>query len=1135
MNVAFSVVAQLRRALFRLAEDGIPAVRPDRTGRAGIADCRISDVMRRYGLVPLALWILAAGQSVAENKVLFIGNSFTYGEGSTTGVPDLFDRLARAGGQDDPVTLMQAIGGADFQQHAGNSVTLAAINSQAWTHVVLQGYSSEPTHLTPNNGRSIADHLTYGRALYNRVMQNNSSSKVVLYETWSRAASHPIITGTSTNTTFASTTQFQNELRTNYRLLRDNLNNEFPDAPSVSVAPVGSAWELAGALLPLSDPSFVDLFMANETPYYGYHANDRGTYLAACVFYAKLYGSSPVGLHMDPLISSLNLNFGSDPGMPAYLEATAWEMVANGTDPVTIIGQPASASVPEGHPVEFQAEVSGEPPFTIQWNKDGVPIAGATGMVLRIPAAWASLDGAEFTVDVSNAVSQVTSQPAALSVTTAAAYSVFVDFGGNTYQTTNGSSPNDPVRHWNNVLPAVGTTSNGKLAGLVTSQNAATLLDFEMLSRFNRENSEGETVTTVGLPPNATRDTLWGNTEVTNSLTDVFPRFRIDGLAPSWHHTLTFYASRSGVSDSRQTRYTVTGAGSASVDLEVANNTSNTAVLFNVVSAQDGNIEVALSPGPTNNSLGHYTYLGSLQIDAQPGPAPQRAALVGTTNGSGSIVASPAQADYAAGEFVELTAAPQPGWVFAGWSGDASGVANPVVVMIDADPAVTATFVPQNTAPTVGAITDQVINEDTSTDSIAFTIGDSETTLSLLVVHKYSSNPAVVAPSGLVLGGSGANRTINVTPLPNANGTATITIAVSDGELSTERSFLVTVLPVDDDQPLAVNDSYTIDEDAELEGDVSLNDTIGLDVGTLAVVTAPAVGDLTLAADGTFTYLPAENFHGVDGFVYRITDSDGDSSDATVTITVSQVNDPPVAVDAGFSVAENSLTGTMVGTVTASDPDAGQALAYAITTGNEDDKFAIDSATGQITVAGALDFETTPQYVLTVTVTDDAVPPLSDTATITIDLSDVNDDFADWLTKSSISNSSAGEDPDTDSITNAVEYVIGGDPVNRNDMDRLPFAHLEDPNGNTETPQYLLFSYRRTDRSNNDPLAMIGVDWSPNLADWNNAAVAPGVLTFVDDDHFGAGIDRVRVYLPLVLSPSGPLFARLAVFINDTP
>ena len=70
---------------------------------------------------------------------------------------------------------------------------------------------------------------------------------------------------------------------------------------------------------------------------------------------------------------------------------------------------------------------------------------------------------------------------------------------------------------------------------------------------------------------------------------------------------------------------------------------------------------------------------------------------------------------------------------------------------------------------------------------------------------------------------------------------------------------------------------------------------------------------------------------------------------------------------------ENSANGTSVGTVSASDPDTGSTLIYAITAGNETGIFAINSSTGEITVADGsqLDYETTTSYDLTVTVTDD--------------------------------------------------------------------------------------------------------------------------------------------------------------------
>ena len=75
----------------------------------------------------------------------------------------------------------------------------------------------------------------------------------------------------------------------------------------------------------------------------------------------------------------------------------------------------------------------------------------------------------------------------------------------------------------------------------------------------------------------------------------------------------------------------------------------------------------------------------------------------------------------------------------------------------------------------------------------------------------------------------------------------------------------------------------------------------------------------------------------------------------------------PVADDAIFAVSEIASTGTVVGTVVATDP--GDTLSYAITVGNTGTVFAIDNA-GNITTLQNLDYETTTQYVFTVEVTD---------------------------------------------------------------------------------------------------------------------------------------------------------------------
>ena len=101
---------------------------------------------------------------------------------------------------------------------------------------------------------------------------------------------------------------------------------------------------------------------------------------------------------------------------------------------------------------------------------------------------------------------------------------------------------------------------------------------------------------------------------------------------------------------------------------------------------------------------------------------------------------------------------------------------------------------------------------------------------------------------------------------------------------------------------------------------------------------------------------------------------------------------PPAVTASAFSIDENSANNTVVGTVVANDQDIGDTLSYAITAGNTGGAFSID-ANGQIKVANsaALDFETNPTFNLTIEATDDGIPSLSDTTTVTISLNDVND------------------------------------------------------------------------------------------------------------------------------------------------
>ncbi|MFN7978591.1 MAG: M12 family metallo-peptidase [Vicinamibacterales bacterium] len=102
--------------------------------------------------------------------------------------------------------------------------------------------------------------------------------------------------------------------------------------------------------------------------------------------------------------------------------------------------------------------------------------------------------------------------------------------------------------------------------------------------------------------------------------------------------------------------------------------------------------------------------------------------------------------------------------------------------------------------PTITAIANVTIDEDTATSPIAFTVNDAETPAANLTVTATSSNTQLVANTGaaLNLAGTGGARTLTVTPAANKSGTTTITVTVSDGSQSASRAFTLTVNAVND-------------------------------------------------------------------------------------------------------------------------------------------------------------------------------------------------------------------------------------------------------------------------------------------------------------------------------------------------
>ncbi|WP_269522208.1 DUF4886 domain-containing protein [Coraliomargarita parva] len=563
----------------------------------------------------------------AENKVLFLGNSFTLGSGGARSVPDIFDALANAAGQEDPTTVMAAVGGKDYQYHYENHQ--AVIASQQWTHVVMQNYSTEPTHIG-----SVTDHMTYGTLLYGSVMANNPDTNVHLYQTWARSAIHSLITGTSTATTFESTDEMLGELVTNYQALADALNTDHPTSPPVKVDPVGQAWDNAGGNLHPSDPNYIDLFTDDE-----YHGNSLGYYLSACVHYAVIYQDSPMGLYNTAEIAALSLNL--DTSEAAFVENIAWQTVVTAglaedlpdttpptwtrltqADANTLVLQfddlldetsaldPANYTIiNRGHRVTIESVV-----FTGLSNS--VTLTTATEIIgnVLVEVSTGLLD------DAGNALADATRM--SLQVAQSSNL-IYLDFGGAS--TVSGSTDT-----WNQVVldttirDAVGNgtgTPAVLLSDLLDAGGTSTGISLTMTDTLSGTNQSG---TSSGpYPSGATSDSLYGQTGTFSSFTDNAQGvFVFSNLDPGTAYDFTFYASRTSATDNRETEYTLTGASSSSVTLDAANNVSSTVQITNLQPNASGNITLTVNKGANNTNSDGFYYIGVVVIDKQASSPP---------------------------------------------------------------------------------------------------------------------------------------------------------------------------------------------------------------------------------------------------------------------------------------------------------------------------------------------------------------------------------------------------------------------------------------------------------------------------------------------------------------------------------
>ena len=194
-------------------------------------------------------------------RVLFLGNSYTY----ANDLPAVFRELARGGGQ-NVETGMVAGGGETLADHAASPDSTAAIRGSGWQFVVVQEQSQVPSLESARQSQM----YPATRSLVNII--RTAGATPILFQTWAHRdgwADYGLDYGA-----------MQAAIDEGYATIGRELR--------VAVAPAGQAWQAT-----LRQDPMIALWQED-----GSHPSMAGTYLAACVLYARIFDASPVGIPM---------------------------------------------------------------------------------------------------------------------------------------------------------------------------------------------------------------------------------------------------------------------------------------------------------------------------------------------------------------------------------------------------------------------------------------------------------------------------------------------------------------------------------------------------------------------------------------------------------------------------------------------------------------------------------------------------------------------------------------------------------------------------------------------------------------------------------------------------------------------
>lgn len=255
--------------------------------------------------------------------------------------------------------------------------------------------------------------------------------------------------------------------------------------------------------------------------------------------------------------------------------------------------------------------------------------------------------------------------------------------------------------------------------------------------------------------------------------------------------------------------------------------------------------------------------------------------------------------------------------------------------------------------------------------------------------------------------------------------------------------------------PIAANDTVVTDEETPATFDVRTNDTLGATLtvsainGTSITVGTPVIvdnGTVSLGADGQLTFTPDANYFGNTSFAYTAVDGVGRFTNATVNVTVNNVNDTPTdlvlngnAALTEVSIAENSANGALVASLAAIDPDnafgvVNDAFTFTLAD-NIGGRFQIVGDEIRVQNGALLDFENAVHdYTLQVTandghggtITEDVVVHITDVNEAPASVAVSNTVFTETAANNFVIGTLSATDPEATAVSFALTSDAGG-------------------------------------------------------------------------------------------------------------